>query len=328
MEIQDSVWVHKYRPKKLDDLVLPERYIRDFRRMIERQSINNLMFSGPPGGGKTTLARILCSKEGLVHNPNDNLLTINGSAKSTRGIKIVDDVIVPFIKIPPAADRYKVVFVDEADNMTPDAFKSLRGYIEKALETYGRFIFTCNFPSKIPDALHSRFDHYKFQQIPKEFILKYSKGILDKEKIEHEDKDVMFVIDTLYPDVRKIINALQRCSWDGKLDADEKQITTAERVINSKIVEIVSCIEKSENQKIGKLVVEIIEILKEQEVEYSRIYSDLFFMEKFPAPAKIVVNKFSNEHQGCLVPTMHLTAMVYAIIKTLNEYKRVLNVPK
>ena len=130
MEIANALWVEKYRPKTINDVVLPERYMFDFKKMIERQELNNILFSGPPGGGKSTLARILTSKKGVIHDRKDNLLTVNGSAQSTRGIGYVEKVIEPFLKVPPAKDKYKVVFIDEADNLTPDSYKSLRGIIE------------------------------------------------------------------------------------------------------------------------------------------------------------------------------------------------------
>ena len=79
MEIANALWVEKYRPKKLDDLILSERYKKDFSKIIARKQLSNLLFSGPPGGGKSTLARILCSKEGVLFNKKDNVLVVNGS---------------------------------------------------------------------------------------------------------------------------------------------------------------------------------------------------------------------------------------------------------
>lgn len=321
-DIIESLWIEKYRPKKLDDLVLPEQYMNDFRKIIERGSLPNLLFSGPPGGGKSTLARVLCSKHGVLQNKKDNLLYINGSARKSRGIGFVDDVIEPFLKHPPSRDDYRVVFIDEADNLTGDSYNSLRAVIEKYHVAYGRFIFTCNYISKIPDAIQSRFIPYIFRQIPKDFIFDYCIKILMAENIEYVDKDVKMIVNNLYPDVRKIVNVLQRSSWNGKLDVKEESIVTSEKKVTSFIIQIISCIEKGQDSKIGNVVSSIVDLLSEQQIEYRNVYSDLFFLDKVPAPAKIVINQYSNSHQNCLIPHMHFMAMIFNIIKSLQEYRR------
>lgn len=320
-ELVDSLWIEKYRPRKLEELVLPENYRTDFAKIISTQSLPNLLFSGPPGGGKTTLARVLCSKEGVLFNKNDNLLHANGSAKRTRGIDYVDKVIEPFLKHPPAGDKYKVVFIDEADKLTPDGYDSLRAIIEKYHVAYGRFVFTCNYISKIPDPVQSRFIPYTFSQIPKEFILKYCKWILDSEKIDYHEDNIKMAVSNLYPDVRKIVNALQRASWGGKLDIKESDVITNEKRIISFVHEIISSIEKGQDKKIGGIVNSIVDIVSTLDLEYRNIYTELFF-STIPAPAKIVVNKAANDHQGSLVPHMHFMAMVFDIIKTLQSYRK------
>jgi replication factor C small subunit len=321
-EVLDSMWVEKYRPKTLDELSLPERYKQDFRRIIEKSSLPNLLFSGPPGGGKTTLALILCSKNGVLFNKKDNLLMANGSSKKGRSINFVDQVVEPFLKHPPVGDKYKVVFMDEADNITPDAYNSWRGIIEKYHKAYGRFIWTGNYISKIPGPVQSRFTPYIFQQIPKELVLEYCQSVLKSEQVDYIDKDINFIINQLYPDVRRIVNILQRCSWEGKLVVDRDAVITNERILISNVVEIVSLIEKTEDKKMGPVVNKMVEILSSQDIEFRNIYTELFFMKKIPAPVKIVVNKYSNSHQGCLIPHMHFMAMVFEIIKTLQDYRK------
>lgn len=323
MDIANQVWVDKYRPKTIKDLVLPESYTLDFRKYIERKTFPNLLFYGPPGGGKTTLARILCSKEGALSKKTDNLLFVNGSAQSTRKIGYVEQVIEPFLKYPPAGgDQIKVVLIDEADNMTVDAYRSLRGIIEKFQESYGRFVFTCNYVSRIPGPVQSRFTQYKFQQIPKEFVLDYCRNILDIEKIEYKVKDIQFIIDNIYPDVRQIISTSAKCSLQGSLIVTEDAVRTKEKKILGMIIQIIAHIEKGENSKIGGMISAIIDELKEEDFEYRSLYEALFFKDKFPLPAKIVVNKYSNSHTNSLVPSMHFMAMVFEMIKSLQDYRK------
>jgi len=320
--ITNSLWVERYRPKKLEDLVLPENYKKDFEACIQKKEISHILLSGSPGSGKTALTRILCSSNGIILNREDNVLELNGSAKESRGINFVDNVIEPYLKIPPAKpDPYKVVFIDESDFLTDASFSSMRNIIEK-YSAHARFIFTCNYISKIPEAIQSRCQHYIFKQMPIEFVSDYCKNILTKENINFEEKDLKFIIDGLYPDIRRIVNTIQKCSLTGKLVTDRNLSLSSEKIIISNIVEIVSFIKSNEDHKINTIINSLVKILGEVDLDFRTIYSDLFFRNEVPTTAKIIINKYSNGHADCLLPHMNFLACTFDIIQALQKYKQ------
>lgn len=321
MDLSQSLWVEKHRPTKLSEVVLPDDYRNFFETCISKNEISNFLFVGPPGGGKSTLARILTSKHGVLSKSRDNLLEVNGSAKETRGIGYVSDVIEPFLKVPPAGkDKYKIVFIDECDHLTDQSFHSQRAVIEKYSKHYGRFIYTANYISQIPDAVQSRFQIFTFRQIPSEFVKEYCYKILECENVTYDPSDVAFVVSELYPDVRKIVNALQRNVIKDKLTINKDVSLNNEKVVVTTVVEIALAVKNRENSKISSLIEKLIKLLDEVNFEYRSVYTSLFQRKELPVPLKIIVNKYANSHNSCLVASMHFFAMIYEMIKCIQDY--------
>ena len=214
----DFLWVEKYRPKTVQECILPESIKNTFQEFVEKGEIPNLLLSGPAGCGKTTIARALCEQLGADY------IVINGSDEG-RFLDTVRNQAKNFASTVSlsATGTHKVIIIDEADNTTHDVQLLLRANIE-AFYNNCRFIFTCNYKNKIIEPLHSRCAVVEFsisgkqkQAIAAEFF-KRLVSILDTERIEAEKKVLAELINKHFPDWRRVLNECQRYSASGTID--------------------------------------------------------------------------------------------------------------
>jgi len=213
----DFLWVEQYRPKTIEDCILPESLKTLFSSFVKKGELSNLLFSGTPGIGKTTVAKALCEEM------NCDWIMINGSEEG--GIDVLRNKIKNFASTVSLSGGKKVVILDEADYLNPQSTQpALRGFVEEFHKNC-RFILTCNFKNRIIEPLHSRFSNIEFKVNPKDKpklasrLFERAVYILKEQNVSYEDKVLVELITKHFPDFRKLINELQRYSVSGSIDA-------------------------------------------------------------------------------------------------------------
>jgi len=213
----DFLWVEQYRPKTIDDCILPDSLKSLFSAFIKKGEISNMLFSGTAGIGKTTVAKALCNQM------NCDWIMINGSEEG--GIDVLRNKIKNFASTVSLSGGKKVVILDEADYLNPQSTQpALRGFVEEFHKNC-RFILTCNFKNRIIEPLHSRFSNIEFKVNPKDKpklasrLFERAIYILKEQNVSYEDKVLVELITKHFPDFRKLINELQRYSVSGSIDA-------------------------------------------------------------------------------------------------------------
>jgi DNA polymerase III delta prime subunit len=239
MNNTDFLWVEKYRPRKIEDCILPESNKKTFMEFLNKKEIPNLLLAGPAGCGKTTVAKALCEELGVDY------YVINGSDEG-RFLDTVRNQAKNFastVSLSATDAKHKVIIIDEADNTTHDVQLLLRANIETFYNNC-RFIFTCNYKNKIIEPLHSRCAVVEFgingKQKPAIAAKFFSRiqEILDTEGVEYDNKVLVELINKHFPDWRRVLNECQRYSAGGKIDsailAEFSDVNTNELVRNLK----------------------------------------------------------------------------------------------
>lgn len=211
-----ELWVEKYRPKKLDGYVFRDEHQKaQIERWVKDGSIPHLLLSGNAGIGKTTLAKILFNELDI----NDlDIMEINASRENNA--ETIRDKITNFVRMIPFG-AFKIVLLDEADYLTPNAQAILRGVMEE-YHTTARFILTCNYPNRIIPAIHSRCQGFHIERVDlTEFTARVA-TILVEEGVQFDLDTLDTFVKATYPDLRKCINMVQMNSLDGNLHMPEK----------------------------------------------------------------------------------------------------------
>jgi len=250
--MENFLWVEEYRPKDVSSCILPKILKDTFTELVESDNIPNLILSGGPGVGKTTIAKAMIEQIGATY------MMINGSEES--GIDILRTKIKNFASTVSLEGGRKYLILDEADYLNPQSTQpALRGLMEEFHKNCG-FILTCNYKNRLIQPLHSRCSVIEFtipnsekQNLAADFMKRVI-NILDIEKIKYNKRVIAEVINNHFPDWRRILNELQRYSTSGTIDAG-----ILVNINDVNIKELIHCMKNKEFTNVRKWVVDNID---------------------------------------------------------------------
>ena len=275
------LWVEQYRPKTVDECILPKTLKTQLQSYVDKQDVSNLILSGGPGVGKTTAARAMLEQIGATY------MFINGSEES--GIDVLRTKIKNFASTVSLDGGRKYLILDEADYLNPQSTQpALRGFIEEFHQNCG-FILTCNYKNKLIAPLHSRCGVVDFT-IPKSEkaglagqFFKRAISILQDNKIKYNEKVVAELINKYFPDWRRILNELQRYSVSGQIDAGIL-VNLGEKSVK----ELMGMMKNKEFTNVRKWVVENID--NDPDTLFRAVYDNLYeYLDSSTIPHVVVI---------------------------------------
>ena len=315
MPVSEIMWVEKYRPKKIPDIVNQKQIIGSLTGLLKNQSeMPNLLFSGSAGVGKTTTAMCL-SHEILGDRWKDYTLELNASDE--RGIGMVREKVKKFSRFAGLDTEipFKIIILDEADEMTSDAQTALRRIIEDAAK-FCRFILIANNISKIIPPIQSRCASFKFTQISQTDIINHLKYILKKEKIKSDDKGILQITEYAEGDLRHAINLLQAVASTGNI-SEENVKSTAGLTKTNDVSDVLKLSLTGKIQDSRNKMIELIKVYGMSESDFLKYINQALFAMKTEYLEDIsqIIAKYDYRILSGANPEIQLTAMIAEISK-------------
>ena len=310
---KEFLWCERYRPRTIDECILPENLKKTFNNLIKQTEIPNMILSGSAGLGKTTVARALCNQLDLDY------MIINASEES--GIDVLRSKIKQFASTVSLTGGIKVVILDEADYLNAQSTQpALRGFIEE-FSTNCRFILTCNFKNRIIEPLHSRCSVIEFNTTKKQLaelaakFMKRLQSILAEEKIDYNNKILVELIMRYAPDWRRVINECQRYSSSGEITAD-----ILVGMSDQNVAALAGFIKNKDFKNMRSWVTNNADV--DSSVVFRRIYDMLYdFVQPQSIPAIILILA-DYQHKACFVADKEInTVACLTEIMASSEWK-------
>lgn len=302
-----GIWAEKYRPKKFEDFIGSQTVKETLKLWLNQKSIPHIFLFGSPGGGKTSLAKIL-----IKNIPCDSLI-INASDEN--GVDSIRTKVQDF-SMTMGMNSLKILFLDEADRLTPDAQQILRNLMETYSDST-RFILTANYHQRIIDAIKSRCQGFEIKPPSKSEVMAHLIKILNAENIKYKPEDVAFIISSYFPDLRKIINFSQQSAINGELKL--AKANSIDHDYKTKLIELLK------THKKNGIFDEIRQLVADASFSnYEEVYKYLFEHVNDYASnkqAEVILNLADAVYQSALVFEREITfvATMHKLLTVLNS---------